>query len=351
MIYLDRLNLDVSADARAIRRAYARELKLIDQETEPAAFQVLREAYEQALRWVADGEQPPSEQSPDDLPYQNALAQLQDLKSFAQAQQFLQELRPENLAESEEFEAAVAGMLEQGWRPGHEYLFPAACDIFYWNGRQLPSYLEELDALVGAIGDLKFLHMQPEEVRFNHQRVIDSLCSVDMPNLADLARDILLAEFVSTKYPDLMHLTCAPRKTAAWREQMGQLVKQVKERELSQVAESESKKFRRIHWIFLAWTSAWIYMGATNFDLLRGKEPVRQLTVMEMNWITKNVEPILTEIPVEYEVSLGDSGDVDKLDLVGSPNGKAANEVAHAIRVAAPYPADYPRSFRVKFPI
>jgi hypothetical protein len=50
--FLHRLGLPADANERDIKKAYARELKLIDQEKDLAGFQALREAFEHAKRWA-----------------------------------------------------------------------------------------------------------------------------------------------------------------------------------------------------------------------------------------------------------------------------------------------------------
>jgi hypothetical protein len=53
--FLLTLELDGSADERAIRRAYSRLVKHVDQQADPAKFMQLREAYEAALAFVRSG--------------------------------------------------------------------------------------------------------------------------------------------------------------------------------------------------------------------------------------------------------------------------------------------------------
>lgn len=50
--FLARLGLDNNAGTGDTRRAYARELKLIDQERNASGFQALREDYEAAMQWA-----------------------------------------------------------------------------------------------------------------------------------------------------------------------------------------------------------------------------------------------------------------------------------------------------------
>jgi len=193
--FLQRLALDCTADQRAIRRAYAREVKQIDQGADAQGFQFLREAYETALQWEAyqrmyaqqDAPSPagaaPRPERPESAFRQTAFrpsgcqrtdpghsnaAQAQDRQIDVQAdpQQLSADVfeaflagcsglaqgrtlhdasawelhlrtcmnddRLMNLAARGIFEARVLHLLAGGWRPGNETLLEAAADVFQW---------------------------------------------------------------------------------------------------------------------------------------------------------------------------------------------------------------------------
>lgn len=174
--FLLALGLRPDADERAIRRAYASELKKIDQEAEAQAFQRLRETYEAALVWVrgrplADApalaarevresqEEPVAEieridpasaqpliESPRPAsPHENArdvfvafanrLAEHPPLSVNDAAMLLNVALEDGRLLDMDArflFEANVAHVLASGWQAGHEHLFEAAAETFEW---------------------------------------------------------------------------------------------------------------------------------------------------------------------------------------------------------------------------
>ena len=175
---LNRLGLGQDADERAIKRAYARELKQIDQEADAAGFQVLREAYEMALHWVkhrpapvsfappavvpvlpvvpvvpvvpAEPVAPPRDASTGESPRKLAqavfdefllicgeIAAQGDGRDSALWQQHLKgcanDDRLLNISARANFEYLVAHLLVNGWRTGHEGLFVAARQVFGWD--------------------------------------------------------------------------------------------------------------------------------------------------------------------------------------------------------------------------
>ena len=181
--YLNRLGLDSAADERAIKRAYARELKQIDQETDAAGFQTLRHAYEMALEWASrkpagisfapvatvpvvpaavreleartrpaapvaaapardadTGESPPQLGQAvfdDFLVICSEMAAQGDARDSLLWRKHLQRCASDdrllNIAARAHFEFFVARMLADGWQSGHEGLFVAARQVFGWD--------------------------------------------------------------------------------------------------------------------------------------------------------------------------------------------------------------------------
>ena len=169
-------DLDVDADERTVKRVYAKQLKLIDQETDLEGFQALRDSFEEAMAWVrfqrhqiAEDVQAPDVElsagvtgqdavtqeksavepaqaasddanSPEAIAYQIIAAMIEDMRRHLDTpayagERFLQTLDDERLIHMETglaFEQMIAQYLLQGWQPGNGELFDVAADHFGW---------------------------------------------------------------------------------------------------------------------------------------------------------------------------------------------------------------------------
>ncbi len=255
--FLSRLGLGLEADARAVRRAYARELKLIDQEREAGAFQELRDAYEAALRWHAyQGAQaqhalqetvegvpdaPVAEDEsiladPDQLAaeafeaFQLGFAGLgEDAREDAGPWQdwlrrCLDDDRLLNIVARTIFEARVAHLLASGWKPGHNAMFLAAINVFGWDRdqRRLRQF-----GYAGARVDQAILEqhlldaLPPADQRLKGQ-LFELLRSGEIPEDEQLRRQIAHVERVARDYPALVHLVVGVDNVERWRALVGQ---------------------------------------------------------------------------------------------------------------------------------
>ncbi|MFZ6653713.1 tetratricopeptide repeat protein [Undibacterium sp. TJN19] len=208
-IFLVQHELTAEADERAIKRAYAKSLKQIDQENDLAGFQALRESYEEALEWlqsrsnatVSDPVKPQAasdDESPVDEPGRSAEQQsasshrASDIDVTAIAEQLLDELwaglrKPGQLEDPAEncllqalddarlihmetrlaFELLIARYLAQGWRHGNGELFDAAVRQFAWkkDRRRLLSMGSAGYAIDRALIELNIFHTQPANLQ------------------------------------------------------------------------------------------------------------------------------------------------------------------------------------------
>lgn len=221
--FLTFLGVPFDADERAIRRAYARLLKQIDQASEADKFQQLREAYEAALAWVGDesdgissrvpfhgpaavpGRLKPGELSPRDA----AETALRDLLAEVDAYRRFGSRAMEDLVDAlnaalesdalvsldarELFEAQLANRLAQGWQPGHEMLFPTARLVLGW--WEDPARLRGLGAVAA------FLERAIEQEAASERRSFDDLV-MQRDVLAQLRQaDLPEEQFMRAAFP------------------------------------------------------------------------------------------------------------------------------------------------------
>lgn len=272
--FLLRLGLDVDTDARSIRRAYARELKQIDQEQDAAGFQELREAYDHALQWLAWREQnaaaeaepePAPEREPPATPdygqprtpvtlgaapapapvqgasppdeaqqlaaavfgeFRAAMAALLQQYHVQQAPLWQQALRHSldderllNITARTYFEVHIAQLLAAGWRPGHEVLLVVACHVFHWGeDRRRLQQLGYAGALIDqAIDQRNIFDRLPESELMIHRAAIALLRKDDAPSDYQLRGDMPYVEKLMAYFPVWMSMIVNLNVVEQWR--------------------------------------------------------------------------------------------------------------------------------------
>lgn len=260
------LGLRPDADARSVRRAYAQQLKRIDQATQAKEFQALREAYELALHVISRREaeavqaeqalapsaepgpaeaapaltppEPPPEPTatpaangflpPDSGELAQAVFQTfaeraaagfkEEADANAALQDALADDRLLNLEARTLFELQVAHLIMSGWQPGHEFLFGPACEVFNWEkDRAHLRVFGQLGAALDAAISEKLMFFQQTPRDFDLQRnVIRRLRKTEMPSASLRRSDLPIVQMLAQRYPNWLRLVTSQANINTW---------------------------------------------------------------------------------------------------------------------------------------
>jgi protein TonB len=264
--FLVRLGLAPDADERQVRRAYARELKLIDQERDLEGFQNLRACYEAALAWAARIESAPEravigapsqdEPAPADtqadarpIPegeepvnpgvlgndvFADFCTRVEVLAAqgeqnggdetgltapwTAALREALADQRLLHLYARVLFEHRVAALLADGWRAGHHLLLPAAIGVFDWDrDRSALARLGRAGGVLDAALEQRAMFLS-QDVRTlkAHREVLSRLRrgALDKRTLRNHSTHLMT---LMNRFPTLLAIVAPYEAAAAWR--------------------------------------------------------------------------------------------------------------------------------------
>jgi len=265
--FLVRLGLGGDADGRQVRRAYARELKQIDQERDLEGFQYLRACYEAALDWAAHraghaepapapvqveepvmkAEAAPAASPPAETGQQvNPLLLVDGVFADLRVRMAALAAQPERMGREETtlvapwtaalrealadprllnltarviFEHRIAALLAEGWQPGHHLLLPAAIEAFGWNDDR--HALERLGSagahLDEALEQRVVFQSQDILVRTQQREVLHLLRQGEPPDAHTLNGYARALVTLTDHFPTLLGVVAPHRIAVAWR--------------------------------------------------------------------------------------------------------------------------------------
>ncbi|NVE00193.1 hypothetical protein [Massilia sp. BJB1822] len=273
--FLQHLDLPASADARDVRRADARAVKLIDQENDPAAFQQLREAYESALLWLKRSDAPAVRETvvqaappaatavaiPEPVPapvpepdlfvefhaHFRQLAEssktiLTEAEAKAELLRCLGDDRLLNIDARSRFEQDIAQLLVGGWQAGHDALLPAAIGVFSWSTdarglRRLGYTGAVLNRLIDENEIFKRVWVSETEAQL---RAMARSRDPRPPSMAELQEHLPHLQRAAARYPTTVSLLANRENLELWESRQEELQQHAAEQAREQaMADSE----------------------------------------------------------------------------------------------------------------
>lgn len=112
----------------------------------------------------------------------------------------------------------IARELVEGWRPGHEFLFGPACQVFHWEQerRRLGIYGRVGEAIDNAIEE-KLLFFRQEPAEFNlHRSLVQRLRRDEVPPAKELMEAMPRLQVMAQRFPHWLRIVTSQAHYARW---------------------------------------------------------------------------------------------------------------------------------------